>query len=1307
MAGTYWLTILPETSRLRAGIKQAVREAERGLNVSVGIKENPERQGRDYSDRFSKAAQAKVKPGVDNRDVPEGGRDGGRKYSRGFNETGRVRPNINDRDSYARGRKAGDEYSRGFSSRAKAFATLGGIGLGLKFAGIQMRKLFSLSVGPFSALEALFATTKLAGFALTGLAAKLMKSGSLLKYLGGAALLPLASSLGFIGKKAGQVANQFSKVAAAALVVSKGVQFLGFMAKAAKVMAVLTIGSVLAAGAMSALSVTISAAVTPAVIALGSAIGVFAGAALGLLGPALFVAKMGFAGMGDAAKQFNKDFKDADEAFNTMIGQRMGPMLTAFRSLKQSITDTFSSTLVPAFASLGTFMDGMKPRAGALAVVMGKVGNELTNALNGPTMTKAFDQMFAGSNKFFSSFLGESGLTGLMTGVAEFAATAATTFSGFGGTLNEAFLKAGDWLRNISPLQMQAAFQNLKQIIENVSSVLKPIMSTIRELGAISAPALAPGFKALGAAISEAKPGFMAMAKDLMPALGRVMQNLAPILPALVQAFGPTAKILAVLAPALASVITALAPFAPLILGAALAWKTFTVAFIAYQSATLAWNVAQKAVTVGMWLLNAAMAANPIVLIVAAVVALGVALWAFFTKTEVGRKMWAVIWDSIKTVAGAVFDFLKEALQFVGDKISWLWQNVAVPAFEGIKGAIETMWNAAKVVWDVFQTTLETVGNKVVAFKDTLSNAFKTVKDVVQSVWNAIGGIIDKIGNGVGRVADFLRGAGGSVLNAVGLGGAATGGMILSRYEGGGRISGPGSGRSDSILGFPAMVRVSNGEYVVNAKSTARYLPLLQAINAGRIPGFADGGSALGPPVEMGGSASTNIFGAIAKMLWNGSTMTGQDSAMAFNAGPVSRRKFADGGQVSLGNISGAGITTSEQQSMWDAVRSRFPNAVLSSATREVMTEGHPDFHNSGMAIDISGSGMSSIASWIASNYPNSRELIYSPFNSNIKDGRNVGDGTSFYGAGTMAGHRDHIHWALGGMADSPASSVGSTYSASSSGGTYRAATSAELLASSNRVSSAGNAVTQAQQRVDDRTYSVGKAERRIAELNANPDAKQSQKDDADRALEVANRELADANNNLAEKRDKAAEVEQADLDLRTNGKLDTRASASASTVSESGGSDGSSLGQTFVSGILESFGLDGSLFSNPLEWPSVKSLMAGVNFAGGLLSQATGVGGEAGAGGFAGGVADAVGLGGMLSAIPGLSPGGVNPAVAGTDLMVATAGAPAAHSGSGAAPGPVDNSINFNGNVGMAPADVQTKVTQMQTDRTRTTKVN
>jgi hypothetical protein len=42
------------------------------------------------------------------------------------------------------------------------------------------------------------------------------------------------------------------------------------------------------------------------------------------------------------------------------------------------------------------------------------------------------------------------------------------------------------------------------------------------------------------------------------------------------------------------------------------------------------------------------------------------------------------------------------------------------------------------------------------------------------------------------------------------------------------------------------MANISNGEFIVNAKSTRKFLPLLEAINSNRIPKFADGGLSTG-----------------------------------------------------------------------------------------------------------------------------------------------------------------------------------------------------------------------------------------------------------------------------------------------------------------------------------------------------------------------------------------------------------------------------------------------------------------------------
>jgi hypothetical protein len=99
---------------------------------------------------------------------------------------------------------------------------------------------------------------------------------------------------------------------------------------------------------------------------------------------------------------------------------------------------------------------------------------------------------------------------------------------------------------------------------------------------------------------------------------------------------------------------------------------------------------------------------------------------------------------------------------------------------------------------------------------------------------NAVTGLLSKVAD---RGLD-------SLLNLAFGGTKGGGGLLASLFgggtvkaAGGGRVSGPGSGTSDSIA-----ARLSNGEYVVNAASTRANLPLLEAINSGRARRFATGG---------------------------------------------------------------------------------------------------------------------------------------------------------------------------------------------------------------------------------------------------------------------------------------------------------------------------------------------------------------------------------------------------------------------------------------------------------------------------------
>lgn len=149
----------------------------------------------------------------------------------------------------------------------------------------------------------------------------------------------------------------------------------------------------------------------------------------------------------------------------------------------------------------------------------------------------------------------------------------------------------------------------------------------------------------------------------------------------------------------------------------------------------------------------------------------------------------------------------------------------------------------------------------------------------------------EALANAVGRITDKLIDMAIQMLivkplmGAFGLagGGFVSGGDPWSglRLATGGFVSGPGTPTSDSI---PA--RLSDGEFVVNAAATRRHRALLEAINGGAVPRFADGGI-VGTPLSsrgIGGGGQTNVFApSLSVKVEGGSRGKEADEALASN----------------------------------------------------------------------------------------------------------------------------------------------------------------------------------------------------------------------------------------------------------------------------------------------------------------------------------------------------------------------------------------------------------------------------------------
>lgn len=193
---------------------------------------------------------------------------------------------------------------------------------------------------------------------------------------------------------------------------------------------------------------------------------------------------------------------------------------------------------------------------------------------------------------------------------------------------------------------------------------------------------------------------------------------------------------------------------------------------------------------------------------------------------------------------------LKKYLRGIQD-LNTEMQNAGVRAIEGLASGLADAAVNARNLGDV--------GSQV--FKQI---AFEAIEALI------------KIGaQKVGDIANFW--------STPGFGGYREGGYLGAFANGGGLLTGPGTGTSDSILatnGQGQFARFSDGEFIVNAEATRRHRALLEDINAGRIGRFASGGL-LGPLSSYG--VGGGLGGAPITFDLRGAVIT-EDLLMQINA---------------------------------------------------------------------------------------------------------------------------------------------------------------------------------------------------------------------------------------------------------------------------------------------------------------------------------------------------------------------------------------------------------------------------------------
>ena len=348
------------------------------------------------------------------------------------------------------------------------------------------------------------------------------------------------------------------------------------------------------------------------------------------------------------------------------------------------------------------------------------------------------------------------------------------------------------------------------------------------------------------------------------------------------------------------------------------------------------------------------------------------------------RAAWDAVWNGIKAAAEAIWNFIRGAWDALINGIRAVWDiwSAAFRAtwdaiWNGIKAAAEFVWNAIKAafqflvdgvrsIWDTFSSFFtdawnnmwEGVKNTAKGIWDWITDQFGKFKD---SVLDTVGFLVDKVEEIWNKITGIfsapiegIKGVWNGVAGAFGLPKLAMGGPVEVQHMAiGGGVRGPGSGTSDDV---PAML--SNGEHVWTARE-----------------------------VQAAG---------------------GHENVKMMRDGVLSGKGF-DPLRLAAGGPALQWMVGQQQV--------HAPRLQLTSGVRNEPGS----YHHTGQAGDFSNAGnegspeMKAFASFIASTWGRQTlELIHSPFNHNIGDGRDVGTGMNgYYNAGTMSEHRNHVHWAV------------------------------------------------------------------------------------------------------------------------------------------------------------------------------------------------------------------------------------------------------------------------------------------------------
>jgi TP901 family phage tail tape measure protein len=183
---------------------------------------------------------------------------------------------------------------------------------------------------------------------------------------------------------------------------------------------------------------------------------------------------------------------------------------------------------------------------------------------------------------------------------------------------------------------------------------------------------------------------------------------------------------------------------------------------------TAAMTVAQKAAAAAQWLLNAAMSANPIGIILVALAALVAAIVYLWNTNEGFRNAVVAIWDGIVARVKTAVDFILNLFATVVNFFKNNWQSILLFMVNPFAGAFKYLYENSEKFRLFVNNLLSTIKQWFTGLYSGVKNTVSKIVTNIQSAFNGVKNWMSNfIANGVQWGKNLVKGIADGILSGV------------------------------------------------------------------------------------------------------------------------------------------------------------------------------------------------------------------------------------------------------------------------------------------------------------------------------------------------------------------------------------------------------------------------------------------------------------------------------------------------------------------------------------------------------------